>query len=116
MLRPLIGEDVALTTELDAALGPIEADPGQLHQVVMNLVVNARDAMPGGGSIAIVTANSEVGENDDGIEPGRYVTLTVRDTGPGIDEATLRQIFEPFFTTKDAGKGTGLGLAPSTGS
>ncbi|HWL33833.1 MAG TPA: PAS domain S-box protein [Gaiellaceae bacterium] len=111
MLRPLIGEDVALTTQLDPALGPIEADPGQLHQVVMNLVVNARDAMPNGGAITIVTANSDVGENDDGIEPGRYVTLTVRDTGEGIDEPTLRQIFEPFFTTKDAGKGTGLGLA-----
>jgi two-component system, cell cycle sensor histidine kinase and response regulator CckA len=111
MLRPLIGEDVALSTQLDPALGPIEADPGQLHQVVMNLVVNARDAMPHGGGITIVTANSDVEENDDGIEPGRYVTLTVRDTGQGIDEPTLRQIFEPFFTTKDAGKGTGLGLA-----
>ena len=111
MLRPLIGEDVELTTQLDPALGPIEADPGQLHQVVMNLVVNARDAMPGGGAITIVTANAEIGENDDAIEPGRYVTLTVRDNGQGIDESTLRQIFEPFFTTKDAGKGTGLGLA-----
>jgi two-component system cell cycle sensor histidine kinase/response regulator CckA len=111
MLRPLIGEEVVLTTELDPALGPIEADPGQLHQVVMNLVVNARDAMPEGGRITIATANSDVGENDDAIEPGRYVTLTVRDTGEGIDEPTLRQIFEPFFTTKDAGKGTGLGLA-----
>ena len=111
MLRPLIGEDVELTTQLDPALGPIEADPGQLHQVVMNLVVNARDAMPDGGAITIVTANAEIGENEDAIEPGRYVTLTVRDNGQGIDEATLRQIFEPFFTTKDAGKGTGLGLA-----
>ena len=111
MLRPLIGEDVALKTRLDPALGPIEADPGQLHQVVMNLVVNARDAMPNGGAITIETANSDVDENDDAIEPGRYVTLTVRDTGGGIDEPTLRQIFEPFFTTKDAGKGTGLGLA-----
>jgi len=111
MLRPLIGEDVALSTKLDPALGPIEADPGQLHQVVMNLVVNARDAMPDGGAITIETANSDVDENDDAIEPGRYVTLTVRDTGQGIDEPTLRQIFEPFFTTKDAGKGTGLGLA-----
>ena len=111
MLRPLIGEDVALTTQLDPALGPIEADPGQLDQVVMNLVVNARDAMPNGGGITIATANCDVGENDDAIEPGRYVTLAVRDTGEGIDEPTLRQIFEPFFTTKDAGKGTGLGLA-----
>ncbi|HYK06343.1 MAG TPA: PAS domain S-box protein [Gaiellaceae bacterium] len=111
MLRPLIGEDVGLTTQLDPALGPIEADPGQLHQVVMNLVVNARDAMPDGGAITIETANFDVGENDDAIEPGRYVTVTVRDTGEGIDEPTLRQIFEPFFTTKEAGKGTGLGLA-----
>jgi nitrogen-specific signal transduction histidine kinase/CheY-like chemotaxis protein len=111
MLRPLIGEDIALAARLDPALGPIEADPGQLHQVVMNLVVNARDAMPGGGTIAIETANADVGANDDGIEPGRYVTLTVRDDGEGIDEATLGQIFEPFFTTKESGKGTGLGLA-----
>ena len=111
MLRPLIGEDVQLSTQLDPTLGPIEADPGQLHQVVMNLVVNARDAMPSGGAITIVTANADIGENEDAIEPGSYVTLTVRDTGEGIDEQTLRQIFEPFFTTKDAGRGTGLGLA-----
>ena len=111
MLRPLLGEEVTLTMQLDPGLGPIEADPGQLHQVVMNLVVNASDAMPNGGEITIATANSDVGENDDSIEPGHYVTLAVRDTGEGIDEQTLRQIFEPFFTTKDAGKGTGLGLA-----
>jgi hypothetical protein len=112
MLRPLIGEDVLLTTQLDPALGPIEADPGQLHQVVMNLVVNARDAMPNGGSLTIETANADVDEIGDGsIEPGRYITLTVRDAGEGIDEETLGQIFEPFFTTKDASKGTGLGLA-----
>jgi PAS domain S-box-containing protein len=111
MLRPLIGEDVELTTSLDPALGPIEADPGQLHQVVMNLVVNARDAMPMGGHVSIETANADVDANDEGIEPGRYVTLTVRDTGEGIDEETLGQIFEPFFTTKESGKGTGLGLA-----
>ncbi|MDX6439902.1 MAG: two-component system, cell cycle sensor histidine kinase and response regulator CckA [Gaiellaceae bacterium] len=112
MLKPLIGEDVILTTRLDPALGPIEADPGQLHQVVMNLVVNARDAMPGGGNLTIQTANVDVDEIGDGsIEPGRYVTLTVRDAGEGIDEETLGQIFEPFFTTKEPGKGTGLGLA-----
>ena len=111
MLRPLLGEDVTLTMQLNPSLGPIEADPGQLHQVVMNLVVNASDAMPNGGGITIATANCDVGENDDSIEPGHYVTLAVRDTGEGIDEQTLRQIFEPFFTTKDAGKGTGLGLA-----
>jgi PAS domain S-box-containing protein len=111
MLRPLIGEDVVLTTKLDPALGPIEADPGQLQQVLMNLVVNARDAMPGGGAIAIETANAEVGDDNATIEAGRYVTLTVRDTGHGIDAQTLEQIFEPFFTTKETGKGTGLGLA-----
>ena len=112
MLRPLIGEDIVLTTQLDPALGPIEADPGQLHQVVMNLVVNARDAMPNGGNLTIETANADVDEIGDGsIEPGRYITLTVRDAGEGIDEETLGQIFEPFFTTKVAAKGTGLGLA-----
>jgi CheY-like chemotaxis protein len=111
MLRPLIGEDIVLTTALDPGLGPIEADPGQLQQVLMNLVVNARDAMPSGGAIAIETSNAEVGEDNPTIEPGRYVTLTVRDSGHGIDAETLEQIFEPFFTTKETGKGTGLGLA-----
>ncbi len=111
MLRPLIGEDIVLTTRLDPALGPIEADPGQLQQVLMNLVVNARDAMPSGGALAIETANAEVAEGDATIAPGRYVALTVRDSGHGIDADTLEQIFEPFFTTKDVGKGTGLGLA-----
>ena len=112
MLRPLLGAGVVLTTELDPNLGAIEADPGQLNQVVMNLVVNARDAMPDGGALTIETSNADVDETGDGtIEPGAYVTLTVRDEGEGIDEETLRQIFEPFFTTKEAGKGTGLGLA-----
>ncbi len=111
MLRPLIGEDIVMTTSLDPALGPIEADPGQLHQVVMNLVVNARDAMPAGGTLSIETANADLEEAASSIEPGGYVTLTVRDSGEGIDEETLDRIFEPFFTTKDSGKGTGLGLA-----
>ena len=112
MLRPLLGADVALSTELEPSLGSIEADPGQLNQVVMNLVVNARDAMPQGGALTIETANVDVDETGDGtIEPGAYVSLTVRDEGEGIDEETLRQIFEPFFTTKESGKGTGLGLA-----
>jgi signal transduction histidine kinase len=112
MLRPLIGEDVVLTTRLDPGLGPIEADPGQLHQVVMNLVVNARDAMPAGGTLSIETANADIEDEGDGsIAPGRYVTLCVRDDGEGIDEVTLSQIFEPFFTTKDSDKGTGLGLS-----
>ena len=113
MLRPLIGEDIVLTMKLDPALGQIEADPGQLHQVVMNLVVNARDAMPAGGALSIETANADVVDElgEGSIAPGRYVTLTVRDAGEGIDEATLSQIFEPFFTTKDSDKGTGLGLS-----
>ncbi len=111
MLRPLIGEDIVLTTSLDPALGPIEADPGQLQQVLMNLVVNARDAMPAGGALVIETANAEIGDDDATIAAGRYVSLTVRDSGHGIDAATLEQIFEPFFTTKEVGKGTGLGLA-----
>jgi PAS domain S-box-containing protein len=112
MLRPLLGAGVDLTTELDPGLGRIEADPGQLNQVVMNLVVNARDAMPDGGTLTVETANAVIDETGDGtIEPGAYVTLTVRDEGAGIDEETLGQIFEPFFTTKEAGKGTGLGLA-----
>jgi PAS domain S-box-containing protein len=112
MLRPLLGAQVALETEFDPNLGRIEADPGQLNQVIMNLVVNARDAMPEGGTVTIATANADVGRGGDGaIEPGAYVTLTIRDEGEGIDEATLSQIFEPFFTTKEAGRGTGLGLA-----
>ena len=111
MLRPLIGEDIVLTTSLDPGLGPIEADPGQLQQVVMNLVVNARDAMPDGGALSIETGNVDVDDGDATIEAGRYVTLTVRDSGHGIDADTLEQIFEPFFTTKEIGKGTGLGLA-----
>jgi PAS domain S-box-containing protein len=111
MLRPLIGEDIVLTTQLDPALGPIEADPGQLQQVLMNLVVNARDAMPAGGTLSIETRNAEIPEGDPAIAPGRYVTLAVTDSGHGIDAETLEQIFEPFFTTKESGKGTGLGLA-----
>jgi PAS domain S-box-containing protein len=113
MLQPMVGEDIVMSVELDPALGRIEADPGQLHQVVMNLIVNARDAMPDGGPLSIVTANADVPEGfgDGSIAPGRYVTVTVRDTGEGIDEATLAQIFEPFFTTKDTDKGTGLGLS-----
>jgi len=113
MLQPMIGEDIVMTIELDPALGRIEADPGQLHQVVMNLIVNARDAMPEGGALTIVTANADVPEEfgDGSIAPGRYVTVTVRDAGEGIDETTLSQIFEPFFTTKDSDKGTGLGLS-----
>jgi two-component system cell cycle sensor histidine kinase/response regulator CckA len=102
MLRRLIPEDVEIETRLDPALGRVTADPGQLEQVLMNLAINARDAMPRGGVLTLATENGP---------DGRDVILTVADTGQGIDQATLPRIFEPFFTTKAPGKGTGLGLA-----
>jgi PAS domain S-box-containing protein len=115
MLDRLLPENIEVTTVLAPELGVAMADPGQIEQVLMNLVTNARDAMPEGGRILIETANvdleSATGERDRGISPGAYVTLTVSDTGIGMDERTRALIFEPFFTTKDVGKGTGLGLA-----
>jgi hypothetical protein len=115
MLRRLIGEDVKLTIQLDPSLGLVHADQGQITQVLMNLVVNARDAMPGGGSLVISTRNDELDERTaplvGDLRPGAYVVLSVRDTGHGMDEATLAKIFDPFFTTKEHGKGTGLGLS-----
>lgn len=115
MLRRLIGKDVNLVTTLDPHLGYVKADPGQIEQVVMNLSVNARDAMPKGGSLTIETAGIELDEQyarrSTDLRPGRYILLSVRDTGTGMDQATLARLFEPFFTTKDPGKGTGLGLS-----
>jgi hypothetical protein len=114
MLRRVIGEDVELCLRLAPDLGNVLADPGQLEQVLMNLVVNSRDAMDRGGTISIATYNSEIGPEvanaRSEVRPGPYVTLSVSDTGSGMDEATIGRMFEPFFTTKSQGKGTGLGL------
>jgi signal transduction histidine kinase len=116
MLRRLLGEDIVeLCTVLDPQTGQIKADPGQIEQVIMNLAVNARDAMPSGGRVTIETGNINFGQEGYraplGLEPGRYVALIIRDTGLGMDEETQSHIFEPFFTTKEKGKGTGLGLS-----
>ena len=119
MLRRLIGEHVELRTTHADRLGSVRADAGQLEQVVVNLVINARDAMPSGGVLAIATENVDVKDaaasHDAGVPVGRWVVLSVRDTGSGIDDATRARIFEPFFTTKEAGKGTGLGLSTAYG-
>ena len=104
MLRRLLGSEVVLVTELSPGLDPVQADPAQVEQVIVNLALNARDAMPGGGTLTIGTANAER-------EEGARVVLAVSDTGVGMDEVTRSRLFEPFFTTKGAGEGTGLGLA-----
>ncbi|HLA79619.1 MAG TPA: CHASE4 domain-containing protein, partial [Vicinamibacteria bacterium] len=111
LLRRLIGEDVELATGLEEGLGPIRIDPGQLEQIVMNLAVNSRDAMPNGGRLTLSTGAVALSGSRESVPGGAYLLLTVEDTGVGMDADTRAHLFEPFFTTKEKGKGTGLGLA-----
>jgi two-component system, cell cycle sensor histidine kinase and response regulator CckA len=123
MLRPVLGENVSLVLQLSSTLGPIHADPGRVEQILMNLVLNSRDAMPQGGRVTVETgdvtlesASAVWQPQSEAPPPGRYAMLAVSDTGHGMDPATLQRIWEPFFTTKAPGKGTGLGLSVVYGS
>ena len=123
MLRPVLGENIGLNLQLSSAPAPIHADPGRVEQILMNLVLNSRDAMPQGGRVTVETGSVVIEPNSpewqtpsEAPPPGPYVRLSVTDTGHGMDEVTLQHIWEPFFTTKPAGKGTGLGLSVVYGS
>ena len=119
MLRRIIGEDIELTTDLEPDIGTIFIDRSQLEQVLLNLALNARDAMPDGGRLAVRTRSLDLGENIfrklSELKPGNYALIEIVDTGIGMDEETRDRIFEPFFTTKEFGQGTGLGLATAYG-
>ena len=114
-MRQLAGPAIAVDIWADPASGRALVDPGQFEQLILNLVVNARDAMPGGGRLTVAVTDALLGEAEADrlgrLPPGRYVALRVADTGTGMDDATRRHLFEPFFTTKPPGQGTGLGLA-----
>src|SRR5262249_48707601 len=115
MVRRLMNENIEMRTSVEKNLGAVKADPGQIEQVILNLIVNARDAMPDGGKLWIETRNVElesgIANDQASIKAGPYAMLSVRDTGVGISAETLPHIFEPFYTTKESGRGTGLGLS-----
>jgi PAS domain S-box-containing protein len=115
LLRRVIGEDIEVVVDVDPNTGFVNVDPAQFEQLLINLAINSRDAMPGGGTLTITATAREIGGAQNRVRPGRYAAIRVADTGLGMDESTLAQLFEPFFTTKPKGKGTGLGLASAHG-